>query len=261
MLDRVGALRAERQAVIDLCRQLTEDQWSTASRCEGWSIKDVLAHMAAACHGTFTPWVVKMMRSSNLERSNDADVAERQARPAADVFAEYEVWSRRFTGVQPLLQRRPLSSIPIRLGDLGSYPARLLTSAIVFDSHVHLRHDIATALDAAVPPSDANRAAVALEWMMAGMATMSGDALSWMDRSVEIRLKGDGGGTWGVLGTDSGGPRVVAGSAPSPAVTVEGSTEGFPIWATARQPWRASDVSLQGDEEYGTRFLDSVRVV
>ena len=261
MLDRVGALRAERAAVIDLCRPLTESQWSTSSRCAGWSVKDVLAHMAAACHGTFTPWVVKMMRSSNLERSNDADVAERRARPAADVFGEYEVWSRRFARMQSALQRPPLGSIPIRLGELGSYPARLLTSAIVFDSHVHLRHDIATALDATVPRSDANVVAVTLEWMMAGLATMSGDALDWMDRSVELRLQGDGGGTWGVVGTAPGEPRVVSGPVQNPAATVESGAEGFAIWATGRQAWRSSDVSLQGDEEFGTRFLDSVRVV
>ena len=94
--------------MIDFCRPLTEGQWASPSRCAGWSVQDVVAHMAAACHRTFTPWVVKMMRSSSIERTNDADVAERRARPAGDVFGEYEVWSRRFATMQAVLPRPPL---------------------------------------------------------------------------------------------------------------------------------------------------------
>lgn len=260
-MDRVGALRAEREAVVTFCRGLAPDEWSTPSRCPGWTIQDVVAHMGAACHGTFTPWVLKMMRSKAIERANDADVAARREWSAKRVFGEYEVWSRRFAAVQVGLQRPPLRSIPIRLGELGSYPARLLASAIVFDSHVHLRHDMAPAVDRTVAPSDAGRIAVVVEWMMAGLPTMSGDALKWMDRPVEITLRGDGGGQWGVVPGPDGRAGVVAGPVGDPAARIGAPVASFPIWATRRQPWRSADIEVQGDEGVGSRFLDSVIVV
>ncbi|MDQ2708836.1 MAG: hypothetical protein M3Z25_14880 [Actinomycetota bacterium] len=32
-------------------------------------------------------------------------------------------------------------------------------------------------------------------------------------------------------------------------------------WATRRSPWREHDVTIDGDEEYGARFLDAMNVV
>lgn len=259
-LDRVKALRAERGDVLSFCRDLSDEDWRAASQCPGWTIKDVVSHMAAACHGTFTPWVVKMMRSKALERSNDADVEARRGSAPAKILQEYEVWSGRFGAVQPALQRPPLARVPIRLGELGTYPASLLASAIVFDTYLHLRHDMAPALGRAVARSDARRLAVALEWMMAGLPAMSGHALDWMDRPAEIHLSGGGGGMWGVM-PHSGGPMVKVGPVRDPAVTIEGAADEFPIWGTGRASWRSSRVSLRGDEDFGGRFLDSLRVV
>jgi hypothetical protein len=77
-LDRARVLRDERNAVLDLCRTLTDAEWASASDCVGWSVKDVIAHMGAAFHGCFTPWLLRVMRTNNIERSNDADVGSRR---------------------------------------------------------------------------------------------------------------------------------------------------------------------------------------
>ena len=40
-------VRAEREALARDLRSISEEQWSTPSLCEGWTVRDVLAHMTA----------------------------------------------------------------------------------------------------------------------------------------------------------------------------------------------------------------------
>lgn len=42
-----STIAAERAALADDLAQLTDEQWETPSLCEGWTVRDVLAHMAS----------------------------------------------------------------------------------------------------------------------------------------------------------------------------------------------------------------------
>jgi hypothetical protein len=128
-INRIAALRAERNGVVEFGKALSPEDWSPPSRCAGWTVQDVIAHMGAAHHGTFTPWVIKLMRTNALDRNNDADAERRRDWAPGKVFREYEKWSKRFLAIQPLLQHGPGRAIRIRLGEMGTYPARLLASA------------------------------------------------------------------------------------------------------------------------------------
>jgi len=260
-LDRVGALKAERAALLSFLQTLSPSDWSTPSRCDGWTVKDVVSHMGAASHGFFTPWVLGLIVSKDVEAHNDADAEKRRSWEPAKVLREYERWSKRAGVAHAALQKPGLRSLPIRLAEVGTYPAYLLTSAIVFDTHLHLRHDMATAVGRTVAPSDPNRLAVTLEWMFAGASPMTGDALSWLTDTVEINLVGPGGGTWSVAPGKKGRVLVTPGSTASAAITVEGEASAFPIWATRRAPWREADLILKGDEELVGRFLDDLRII
>lgn len=260
-LDRLAAVTSERNAVVDFLGDLTDVEWDKPSRCEGWSVKDVVSHLGAAAHGFFTPWVVGLLVTGDIEGHNDRDAARRRGWEPKQVLTEYEKWSKRAGVIHGAIQKPVLRGLPVRLGELGTYPAALLTSAIVFDSHLHLRHDIASALGRVVPPGDANCLAVTLEWMFAGLSPMSGDNLAWLDRPVEINLVGAAGGTWTVTPGTKGRVAVAAGSATGAASTVEGDAAAFPLWGTRRQLWREGNVSLKGDQELGSRFLDSMRII
>jgi len=48
------------------------------------------------------------------------------------------------------LQKPGLRSLPIKVAEVGVYPAAVLTSAFVFDHTLHVTYDIAAALG--VPP-------------------------------------------------------------------------------------------------------------
>ena len=260
-LDRVAALKAERNAVVSFLHQLDDDEWSRPSACEGWTIKDVVAHLGAASHGFFTPWVVGLMLDGDVEAHNDRDAEKRRGWEPERVLREYERWSRRAGVAHAALQKPGLRSLPIRLAEVGTYPAHQLTSAIVFDTGLHLRHDMATALGRTAGPSDDNRLGCTLEWMFAGLSPMTGDALAWLERPVEVNLVGSAGGTWTVAPGKSGRVAVTAGTTDDPIAAIEGDAASFPVWGTRRQPWREVDVSLKGDEDVAARFLDTMRII
>jgi uncharacterized protein (TIGR03083 family) len=261
-IDRVGALRREREDVLAFCRLLGEDEWKAPSGCPGWSVQDVLAHMAAAAHGAFTPWLLKVMRSKSVERSNDADVEARRDRTPAEILAEYETWSARFTKLMQAGQLPVMGATPFPLGDIGRYPFALITSAIVFDHHTHLRHDLAPALGRPSPPTDEGRMEAVVEWMLAVLPQTGRESLSFMDRPVLLTLEGSGGGTWGVMPTAGGGRvRVRTGPTVGAVAHITGLAEEFPVWATTRQAWRDHDLKLEGDEAYAARFLDAVKII
>ncbi|MGH8974020.1 MAG: maleylpyruvate isomerase family mycothiol-dependent enzyme [Acidimicrobiia bacterium] len=260
-IDRVGALRREREDLLAFCRLLGDDEWKAPSRCEGWSVQDVLAHLTGIVHGVFTPWLLKVMRTKNVERNNDADVEARRGRTPAEVLAEYETWSGRVPTLMQAGQLPGLAAMPFPLGDIGRYPLALITSALVFDTHTHLRHDVAPALGRPSPPTDEGRMAAVVEWMLAVMAQLNRQTLSFMDRPVLLTLEGPGGGTWAIERKPGGKIAATSGPCVGAVAHITGVAEEFPVWGTHRQPWRDHDLKLEGDEEHAARILDAIKVV
>ena len=260
-LDRVAAVKGERDAIVSFLHTLSEEDWNRPSACAGWTVKDVVSHMGAAAHGFFTPWVLGLLASKDVEAHNDADVEKRRSWEPAKVLKEYEKWSQRAGVAHAALQKPGLRSLPIKLAEVGTYPAYLLTSAIVFDSGLHLRHDMASALGRAVPACDANALAITLEWMFAGLSGMTGQGLSWLQGPVEVNLVGAGGGTWTVAPGKKGKVTVTAAAAPDAVARIEGDAATFPVWGTRRQAWRDAGLSLKGDEDLAIRFLDDLVII
>lgn len=261
-LDRIAAVRKERDDLVAFCRTLRPEEWATPSTCEGWTIQDVVAHMAAIAHGVFTPWMFKFMSTKNLERNNDADVETRRSRGPQEVLGEYEKWSSRMVKLLALGQRPPLAKAPFKVGELGVYPMAQVASASVFDTHLHLHYDMAPALGRTLPAPGPGTLAVINEWVLEGIPKMCRSALTFMDRPITITLDGAGGGSWAVVprgGTTPG--RIEPAPVDGSAATITADPGEFALWATRRQPWRDRDVKIDGDEAYATRFLDAVRVV
>ncbi len=244
--------------MLTLCRALDDNEWQKPSAAEGWRIQDVVAHMGSVCHALFTPAAMKILRSSQIERTNDDFVDDRRNWTPAQTLAEYERWSGRGIGVVSWVSQTPLTRIRIPVGELGRYPVGQLAGAVVFDTHIHLRHDITPALDRPAPPSDDNRMAVITDWMMAVLSNqLRFDQPHWRDRAVTITLTGPGGRSW------SFGPDGVLRLGPdsSAATEIIGTASEFPEWGTKRADWRDRDVTIRGDEDYGVRFLDAMNIV
>lgn len=256
--DPVGALRRERAELLTFCRALSDADWQTQSAAAGWRVQDIVAHMGSAYRALFGPAALELMRSTDIERTNDALVDRRRDWPPPRVLAEYERWSQVMLRLMDPVSRTPLARAPMRLAELGRFRVGELLCAIVFDTHTHLRHDIAPALGITVPETDANRMAVVLEWMMAVLSNqLHATRLDWLDRPVSITLSGPGGGCW-VVHPDGG---VHIGTPTGTAAQIDGVAREFPEWGTQRASWRSRDVAVAGDADYGARFLDTVNVV
>jgi uncharacterized protein (TIGR03083 family) len=256
--DAVSALRRERSELLTFCRDLDETQWQTPSAAPGWRVQDVVAHMGSVCRALFGPDALELMRTQNIERSNDTLVERRRDWPPSRVLAEYERWSRVVIRVLGAATRTPIARIPIPMGDLGRYTSIQLLGAMVFDTHTHLRHDIAPVLGRNAPGTDADRMAVVLTWMLAVLDNQfRATRPAWLDRPVSLQLSGPGGGRWTVHPDG----RVLPGAGEGAAARVDGVAAQFPEWGTQRVRWRERDVTIDGDIGYGEQFLDAVNII
>lgn len=262
---RGQALAGERDISVDFLRTLTAAEWAAPSRCEGWTVKDVVAHMGAAAKGFFTPWVIGLIVNGDIEKHNDRDTEKRADWSPERVLTEYVRWSKPAGRLLRALQAPGLRAVPLRLAEAGVYRAELFASAICFDIGTHVRYDIATAIGRSgdLPPPSADAVQVSAEWMVHGIPAMSGDRLAWLDGPVELRLTGEGASTWTVEpGGRKGRVRIASGLHREPAAVIAGDAVSFPVWGTGRESWRDHGVNVvSGARDLGERFLETVRII
>ncbi len=257
---KLAALRRERAQLLIFLNRLSPAQWQAPSAAEGWRVRDVVAHLGASARLLLGPGVRHVLRSANAEELNDALVDHRRGWEVTRVLSEFEKCSGRALVMLQLSARPPLGTLRLPIAELGSYPLRLTPSLLLFDWHVHLRHDIAPALGLPGPTTDADRMAGVMEWMTAGMEQMNRAGMTWVDRPLSLTLAGIGGGTWRIQPETSGRLRVSPGRA-NAAAEISGTTVEFPAWGTGRSRWRSADITITGDIAYAARFLDALNII
>ena len=259
----VEGLRAERDSILTIAKSLTDDEWNAPSDCDGWAVRDVVAHMGSILHGVADP--SKMVDlSAGTEVSMEAPVAERRAWPVEEVLAEYETYSGQLADLAASLQDPPMSETMLPMGDLGTHPMSIMPATFLFDGYCHLRNDILKPngpIDRPQPPRDEQRLRPTFEWMLAGLPWMCTSQLAFVDRPVNLVLTGPGGGTWSIgPGGDDGRVLVSEGAAPDAAATITSDGHDFVIWGTKRRPWRDL-VQVDGDAGYAARVLDGIKII
>lgn len=259
--DRVCAFRTEREAVLAYCRDLTLEEWAAPSLAQGWSNQDVIAHLGAGIKALLTPEAIKLMRSKQIERSNDVAVATRRGKSAAEVLDDYQMWSKRAATALSAFSAPVIGDLRLPVGDLGWHRLRMFPAMFVFDWHTHLRHDIAPVLDRPVPETDDQRMTAINDWLLALLEHTGRKSMTWLSEPVALTLDGPGGGTWRI---EACGPKPLTigpGEAAGAAVHIIGRSLEFPVWSTTRRPWRDCDVTVAGDADLGVRFLDALNLV
>ena len=137
----VEGLRAERDATLTIAKSLTDEEWNAPSDCDGWAVRDVIAHMASILHGVADPSVMPDL-SGGTESGMEGPVAERRAWTIEEVVAEFETYSGAVADLGATLQDPPLSETMLPMGDLGTHPMAIMPSTFLFDNYCHLRNDI-----------------------------------------------------------------------------------------------------------------------
>jgi uncharacterized protein (TIGR03083 family) len=83
-------IHAERSALAADLAGLSDEQWSTPSLCQGWSVRDVLGHMTATATMTPATFVVRLLRSRlRFHEMSSKNVARETVGPPSDTLAAF----------------------------------------------------------------------------------------------------------------------------------------------------------------------------
>ncbi|MDQ4116924.1 MAG: maleylpyruvate isomerase family mycothiol-dependent enzyme [Actinomycetota bacterium] len=92
----MGMARAERAELADLLAGLTPEQWASPTLCEGWTVRDLVAHVYGYEDIGFTGFLSRFVRARlDPGRANEIGVAEQADLSPSELLAR----ARRF--VQP----------------------------------------------------------------------------------------------------------------------------------------------------------------
>ena len=234
MSNVLKAIEADREALLALCHELDDAIWTRDSGCPGWTVQDLVSHMA--CSFWLAVDMSNLPDSAGLtaERAADLYVDSRRSMTPAEILADYESASAR--GLE-LLAAVQSQDVEVPLGDVGTYPASVVPTAYAFEHYVHIRYDLFAPdgpFNGEPPASDELRLGPTLDWIEAALPQQNSDLLGGMDKAVEVRLSGVDGRTLHIGDGD------VAGQ-------IDSDAAAFVRWVTQRGSWESLDVNAQGD--------------
>lgn len=253
-------------SISALCRDLTEEQWKTATECPGWTVQDQISHLI----GTERMLGGKPEsdhRAAPTDRAknpigvmNENHVDERRGRAGADVLAEFdEVTAER------LLQLRRYGAADFAVAAVTPTGPGTMADFLhirVMDNWVH-EQDIRRAVGR--PGHLAGPAAEhSIDRFLTGMPMVVGKrAKAPQGASVRLVLTGpvlrDGTVVVGERAGWSDGP--VA----EPTATLRMSSAAYVTAATGRQPGSAllerGRILVSGDTELGTAVVAGLNIM
>ncbi len=154
-VDPYAAWQAEAARIESYCATLgeTDPAWLQPSLCEGWSVRDVLAHMlateayfAACLDGTVKAWISGLLErgATDLTSMNAMGIADQADKPPSVMLAE---WSAKDADARRRFAERDGGDVDT---SVGAYPARWQA--------FHFASELAThADDMLIPETDAER--------------------------------------------------------------------------------------------------------
>lgn len=158
-LDPYELMRAEASRLDVLFASAGDDDWTRPTRCDGWSARDLLAHLAAS----------EDYNQACLDGGVQQFLADVGAKGAVDLASANEIGIRELDGLAPheILDvwrtRRVLTLEGLRARDstdidssVGAYPARWQA--------FHLAFELATHADDVGVPVSASESAARLAW-------------------------------------------------------------------------------------------------
>lgn len=234
MSSALTAIEADRNALLALCREVDDYVWAKESGCPGWTVQDVVSHMACSFWLAVDPATLPNPGGLPAERAADLYVESRRALTPEQVVADYESVSLRGLEILAAAQGQ---DVDVPLGDVGTYPASVVPTAFAFEHYVHIRYDLfqpGGPLTGEPPASDEMRLGPTLDWIEAALPQQNSKLLDGLDKAVEVRLKG---ATERILRI--GDAEVAAQIACDSAI--------FVSWVTQRGSWESLGVDAHGD--------------
>src|SRR5690349_1038932 len=116
----IDAIAEERKIVLEICSQMPDAMWDKDSGCSGWSVQDLVSHMACSFWLAVDPSTLPNPGEMPAERAADLYVDSRRSMTPKEVVADYESVSARGLEVLAVIEAQ---EIDIPIGDVGTYPA------------------------------------------------------------------------------------------------------------------------------------------
>lgn len=243
MSSALKAIEVGRKDVLALCAKVPDAMWARESGCPGWSVQDLVSHMACSFWLAVDPSRLPDPGGMPAERAADLYVESRRSMTPEEVVAEYESVS--LQGLE-LLAAVEGQDIEVPLGDVGTYRASVVPAAFAFEIFVHLRCDLLKPhgpLHAEPPPCDELRLAPTLDWIEAALPQQNASLIKGIEKTVEINLDG------------LCARKLRIGDGTDVAAQITSDSSAFVWWVTHRGSWDDLGVKAEGDPS----ALESVR--
>ena len=242
MSPTLEAIAEDRKTALQICSQIPDSMWAKDSGCPGWSVQDLVSHMACSFWLAVDPSQLPDPSGLPAERAADLYVDSRRSMTPKEVVADYESVSARGLELLAAVQGQ---HVDVPLGDVGTYPASVVPTAFAFEHYVHIRYDLfppGGPFGGEPPASDELRVVPTLEWIEAALPQQNSKLLGGIDKAVEVRISGIGGRTLRIGDGD------VAGQ-------IDCDAAAFVRWVTQRGTWEELSVEAHGDPS----VLETVR--
>lgn len=244
----VAALADQHAELAGLLSSLDEPDWERPSRCEGWTVVDVVLHLAqtdemaiASVDGRYSEVIDQLTSdlppAESVDHAVDLLVVSERGQPGTAVRARWRASADTL--------REMLSSADPRLRVpwvAGEFTVRTLTVTRLAETWIHTG-DIAEAFDTAFEPTDRLEHIARLAWRTLPYAFSEADRT--LTGPVAFDLRSPGGGRWEFV-PDS-----------EPLTTIEG--EAAELCLVAARRMNAADTGLRGDGPDAQAVLELVR--
>jgi uncharacterized protein (TIGR03083 family) len=234
MSSAIQAVEADRTALLAILPRLSESAWAQASGCPGWSVRDVVSHMACSFWLAVDPSRLPDPGDLPAERAADLYVESRRSLTSQEIVDDYESVSSK--GLEVLAAAEG-QDFEVPLGDVGTYPASAIPAAFAFEHYVHIRYDLVQPhgpLGAEPPASDGLRLEPTLDWIEASLPQQNAGLLERVDGAVQIRLTGPC-------------ERTLRFGEGDVTAQIASDADAFVRWVTQRGTWEALGVRAEGD--------------
>jgi uncharacterized protein (TIGR03084 family) len=247
-MEELAALADQHAELDGILSGLDEAGWQAPSRCAGWSVTDVVLHLAqtdemarASLDGNFREHLEGVARSwgaaADVDQGADAMVAAERGAPGPDVHQRWRTGAAELRSM--LAGCDPSTRVPWVAGDLA---ARTLTTTRLAECWIHTG-DVATAFGPLPPATDRLRFIARLAWRTVPYAfTRAGRPAPG---PVAFVLEGPAGDEWRFLPDD-------------PATTTV-TGPALDLCLVAGQRADAADTALRADGPDGAAVLELVR--